>query len=100
MTSWIWIVLLILAFMFIWEAIFIWMWVKGVRERNSTLTIIGGVFSLGIIGLVISLVQVSGWNNETYNHHNIDIEKDKLALEREKLELEKQKHEENKNKKS
>lgn len=100
MTSWIWIVLLILFVLAVWEAVFIWMWVKGIREKNSTLTILGGFFALGFIGLIIALVQVSGWNNETHHHHNIDIEKEKLALEREKLELEKQKHEENKNKKS
>lgn len=97
MASWILIVIFAVVG---WFALFIWMWVKGVSDRNSTMTIIGALFSLGFIGLIIALVQVSGWNNETHYQSQFEIEKAKLALEREKLELDKMKHEHDKKKKS
>lgn len=100
MTSWIWIVFVVLFVIAVWEALFIWLWIKGLREKNSTLTIIGGLFSLGFIGLIIALVQVSNWNTSVHHHSGLEIEREKLALEREKLELEKLKHENDKKKKS
>lgn len=63
----------VLFFIIAWWSLFIWLWVKGTREKNAALTIIGGLFTLSIIGLIISVIQVTSWSsNPNYGrveHH-------------------------------
>lgn len=45
------------------------LWIMGSSKRNAAMTIIGGFFTLFIIGLIIALVQVNSWNNTQVHHH-------------------------------
>ncbi|TCG10437.1 hypothetical protein [Mycoplasma todarodis] len=81
-------VILAIIFGLGWFAAWITVWVKGTQSQNNVMVILGGLFTLGFIGLVIALIQTSGWNN---NNVNAELYAQKLELERQRKELEEQK---------
>ena len=80
----------------LWEACWITVWVKGLQSKTGAMVIFGSLFSLGIIGIIIGIVQTTSWNSTNNSIANINASQENLKLEREKFEFEKQKYNENK----
>ncbi len=87
------LIIVLLLLVFGWIAAWIVVWVKGSQKQNTLMVVLGGLFTLGIIGLIIAIIQSSSWQNQNMD---IELQKQKLELERQKLELEKQKQNEDK----
>ncbi|NQZ28996.1 MAG: hypothetical protein HRT98_01280 [Mycoplasmatales bacterium] len=77
----------IVLFVIAWIVGWIVVWVKGTKKQNTMMVVLGGLFSLGIIGLIIAIIQTNGWQN---NNTNLELEKQKLELQKQQIEIEKQ----------
>ena len=92
--------LIIVFILIVWFSTWITVWVKGTKEKNTVMVILGGLFTLNLIGLIIAAIQINGWKDDNIFEHfhsqKIEIEKQKMELEKQKMEFQKMEFEKEK----
>ncbi len=76
-----------------WYGGWIFAWVYGSQKRIHALVLLGGFFTLFILGLIIAWIQITNWriaeSNNDMQSKVLEMQKQKLELERLALEREK-----------
>ena len=63
--SWLWG---IIAFIIIWEILWISVWVMGVKQKSKKIALLGSFLSTGFIGMIFVIRQSAFWNQHKAFH--------------------------------